>query len=250
MTIQIHRRKHERKHSREQSITILLNDRPVAISQGTPDNLKELAVGFLISEGRISDRGKLRDIQVDVQELWVNVLSDEESGSGSEEIHRRVSSSGSAQSALLRDTSLCTPIPQSDPLITFRAEDLVKMMNQLLTMSPQRNAGEGVHGCGIGNKGDLIYDREDIGRHNAMDKLVGQAWLDGLSFSHMALFTTGRISYEMALKAVRVNVPVLASHKSVTDAAIEIAEELNLTLVGKCRDRSIHVHTHHERIVL
>ena len=248
----VERKPYVRDSSRERSIRILLNGRQIAVSQSTPDNLRELAVGFLLAEGLISDRLKLRDIDVDVEAAWVNVLSDEDPKNNSEKmpILSRVTSSGCAQSSLLRNADLCPPIPSEEPPVTLTADSLLAMMEQLCQLSPRRNGGEGVHGCGMGKDGTLLCVREDIGRHNAMDKLIGQAWLDRIPMGHMALFTTGRVSYEMALKAIQVKVPILVSHKSVTDSAIELAEELNLTIVGKCRDDAMQVLSHHERVIV
>lgn len=254
MAVTIERMHRAEKASNERPIRILFNDKPMAVSQGTPENIRELAIGFLLSEGLLSDRAKLLDIKSDAENAWVNVLSDEKAGAPRAPMHR-VTSAGCAQSALLNATNhhdLCRTSVYShedgNP-ITFKADDLAVMMEQLCLESPKRNSGECVHGCGIGNKGELVLAREDIGRHNAMDKLIGQAWLDYVDMSTMAMFTTGRISYEMALKAAQAGVPVLVSHKSVTDSAVAAAEEMGLTLVGKCRNDSLQVLTCHDRIV-
>ena len=91
--------------------------------------------------------------------------------------------------------------------------------------------------------------REDIGRHNAMDKLIGQAWLDRIDLSDKALFITGRISTEMALKAYRAGCPVLVSRKSTTDDAARRADALGITLISHCREGSLRVLSHPDRIV-
>lgn len=234
-----------KEHSQERPIKIYLNNQPMAISQGTPKNLAELAVGFLLSEGLINDRDKLKNIIADSQLASVNVLS-EESVDANHPVMKRVTSAGCAQTALLN--GMTPSVIERNNNITFKADHLLAMMKELCEASPRRNTGECVHGCGVGKDGTLLCVREDIGRHNAMDKLIGQAWLDRLDMSELALFTTGRISHEMALKACQAGVSMIVSHKSVTDAAIEIADSLGITLVGKCRDDSMQVMSHHERI--
>ncbi|MEG0324039.1 MAG: formate dehydrogenase accessory sulfurtransferase FdhD [Raoultibacter sp.] len=245
MAVVIERITHTKDLSRERPITIYFNDRPMAVSQGTPANLSELAVGFLLSEGILQDRDKLRGVDFDLESATVYVASDEVVGERA--VMHRVTSSGCSQARLLQGAPMA-PAPQTHPL-RFQAEELLAMMEELCLMSPRRNNGECVHGCGIGRAGALACVREDIGRHNAMDKLLGQAWLDRLPVSEMAVFTTGRISYEMALKASQAGASVMVSHKSATTQAIEAAEELGLTLVAKCREGSMQVLTWHDRVV-
>ncbi len=242
----VERRQFVKDLSRERPITIYLNDKPMAVSQGTPDNLSELAVGFLLSEGLLADRDKLRSVAADAEKSVAYVISDENAAEG-RTIMRRVTSAGCSETRLLSDVVL-EPIHAQNN-IRLHAEDISAMMDQLLLMSPRRNNGECVHGCGLGKNGTLECVREDIGRHNAMDKLLGQAWLDRLDVSTMALFTTGRISYEMALKASQGGIAVMVSHKSVTDQAIEAAVELGMTLVGKCRDGRMEVLSWHDRVI-
>ena len=233
----------------ERPIRIYLNEIPVAVSQGSPYGLHELAIGYLLSEGLISDREQLMHVEVGEGDAEVFVQSGESAEEGYVPLHR-VTSSGCAQSALLRgEGQVSGPVALSTDA-RFGADALVSQMEELCLRSPRRNTGECVHGCGLGTGAgpELLMVREDIGRHNAMDKLIGQAWLDRIDVSDKALFITGRISAEMALKAHRAGCPVLVSRKSATDEAVRRAEALGVTLVSHCRDGRLRVLSQHDRI--
>lgn len=238
-----------KRESAERPIRIFLNDVPVAVSQGSPFGLPELAVGYLLSEGLIADRECLHDVRAVPEDACVYVASGERAAEGYTPLHR-VTSAGCAQSALLRDARRIEEPAALETTARFDADDLLACMDELCERSPRRNTGECVHGCGLAAAGEdsLALVREDIGRHNAMDKLVGQAWLDRVDVRDKALFITGRISCEMALKAYRAGCPVLVSRKSATDEAVRRAEELGVTLVSHCRDNRVRVLSRPERI--
>lgn len=239
-----------KRASAERPIRIFLNDVPVAVSQGSPFGLPELAVGYLLSEGLIADRECFVEATAVPEEAAVYVASGERAAEGYTPLHR-VTSAGCAQSALLRDARRVEEPAALETAARFDADDLLVQMDELCERSPRRNTGECVHGCGLGAPGahELALVREDIGRHNAMDKLVGQAWLDRLDVCDKALFITGRISCEMALKAYRAGCPVLVSRKSATDEAVSRAEQLGVTLVSHCRDGRVRVLSRPERII-
>ncbi|HIW75107.1 MULTISPECIES: formate dehydrogenase accessory sulfurtransferase FdhD [Gordonibacter] len=233
----------------ERPIRIILNDTLVAVSQGSPYGLRELAVGYLLSEGLITDREQLVKVIEDAQGAAVHVTSCECVREGYVPLHR-VTSAGCAQSAVLAAGNPARPASSLKPSITFNADALLSCMDELCTCSPRRNSGKCVHGCGLSAPGEahLALVREDIGRHNALDKLIGQAWLDRINVRDKALFITGRISCEMALKAHRAGCPVLVSRKSATDEAVLRASELGVALVSHCRDGALRVLSCPERI--
>ena len=96
----------------------------------------------------------------------------------------------------------------------------------------------------------MFFVREDVGRHNAVDKVLGRAWLDGVPTVDAVLLSTGRLSYEMAVKAAKARVPLVVSKSAVTDLAAEIAAELGITVVGYARGGGMVVYTHPERVLV
>jgi FdhD protein len=107
----------------------------------------------------------------------------------------------------------------------------------------------GVHTVGLFNKKEAICISEDIGRHNALDKVIGYGLIKNIDFKDAFLVCTGRISSEMTLKSSVANIPIIASKSATTSLAIEIAEKTGLTIISFVRGKKMNVYTNVERIV-
>jgi len=211
-----------------------------------PTALGELAVGVAAYLGLVGGAQELLDLRVDYGARRVMM----QLPVGEERIRR---------AAQLLVTSTCganvygpqLPVmPAGERPGRFRVArtHLLECMRGLRAMAPVFSRTGGTHEAAFSDGRAVRLFFEDIGRHNAVDKVVGRALLDGLDMRHGVLVTTGRLSSEMVVKAVRQRVPILASRSAVTANAVRLAERYGLTLVGFARGKRLNVYTGPERV--
>ncbi len=239
--------RHEGRMPAERPITVYMNDIEVATMQATPDDLEELAAGFLVSEGLLEDREALRSIGADHKRGLVYVETDE---AVPDELtfRRRYLTSGCGKGVTFSSVGHARSLAPVPPGFTVAAADLREWMRVMSEQAGKYRDTGGMQACALASGGEVRIVREDVGRHNAVDKVLGRAWLDRLPTDEAVLLSTGRVSYEMAVKAAKANVPVVVSKSAVTDLAAEIAGGLGIAVVGYARGGSMVVYTHSERV--
>jgi FdhD protein len=247
----------------EEPLEIRINDQPVAVLMRTPGAEKELAVGFCLSEGLIAD---FADIAL-VHHCGRSLPTQMEDGEADLEESRNMVRITLASSAASRDTRLdvvrlvrsgCgrTDAEELAGQLTPLDNDLRVQHKIFLKLTSMIKQGQeayheagGIHAAGIfTSHGELVTIREDIGRHNAVDKALGHCLMQSITLQDKILVSTGRASYEMVTKAVRLGLPVAASLSSPTSLAIELAEHLNCTLIGYLRGQRMRIYTHAWRL--
>lgn len=235
----------------EESLSLIVNGKPFAVMMRTPGHEKELVLGFLYSDGIIND---LSDVQT--------ILYSQENPN---EIHLELAP-GYAKK--IKDHQRATEIRSSCGICGSRSlEDLIKNLKtipknisigrQLLASLPAkmkeaqtlfRKTG-GVHGVAMFSfSGELLLCREDIGRHNALDKLIGHGLKTGATFHDKILLLSSRSSYEMVAKAARAGFPIVAAISAPTTLAVDLADTLGITLIGFLRGEEFNLYTHPQRI--
>jgi len=135
--------------------------------------------------------------------------------------------------------------PRLDSSLRVRPRQLAERMKDLFTAAVHYQASRGIHGAALSDGDRLLVVAEDVGRHNAVDKVAGEALLRGIPTRDRILLSTGRISSEMLLKAARMEVPVLASRTSPTEMAVALAEQLNVTVCGYVRPDGLNLYAGH-----
>ncbi len=227
----------------EHPITVYVNGRDIVTLMASPHDPLALALGFLANEGWISSMDDVADARVcgseDCVDLW---LRRPIPGS-----IRRVFTSGCMGGEILSlpsDADI-SPLPDGEAV---SPQSLFRWLRTLQEKAFLYQQGRGIHGAGLVKEGRLVLLTEDIGRHNAVDRLRGRALLEGIDPRGGILLTTGRISAEMALKAARMGCPIVASRTTATALAVELAHRWNLTLVAYVRGNHFWVYTGPHRI--
>jgi FdhD protein len=229
----------------------------VAITMRTPGGEAELAVGFLRTEGLIEgpevSRVQFGDPSATSQpdDTVIVRLSRRFDASAVAERHFVATAScGICGKASLDEVAIrCDPIP-SGPVVTRMV--ILSLPGKLRAAQAVFETTGGLHAAGLFTPaGDLVAIREDVGRHNALDKLVGSQVLDGRGpLGDRILMVSGRVSFEIVQKAAVAGIPILCAVSAPSDLAIQAAERLNVTLVGFLRGDGFNVYSHDGRIDL
>jgi len=232
----------------ERPVTIHLNDTEIATVQATPHDLEELGIGFLLSEGLLTQREALLGVDADAKRGMVWVSSSEQVPADLSE-RTRYLTSGCGKGMTFASIGHARGLAPIESPMTVTAEQVYTLVRELGDAATMYRDSGGMHAAGLGKDGSLLVAREDVGRHNAIDKVLGRAWLDGIATNDAMLLATGRLSYEMAVKAAKARVPVAASRSAVTDLAADLADGLNIALIGYARGGKLTVYTHPERVL-
>jgi FdhD protein len=233
----------------ETRVELDINDGEARVAMlALPQNLEALAVGFLLGEGILRDPEDLQDIQVSLPESKV-VLRGDFDAEGLERLNRRWTwGTGCGGGGTSRDLdSQAYSAVGGGP--TLAPETLLRLANDFHGRTTLWRDTGGVHACALADTERVILFAEDVGRHNAFDKVTGMAALRRIEVGDKLVLTTGRLSAEIVSKAVACGVPILASRAAVTYLAVTLARRFGLTLVGFLRGQRLNVYTGYDRIV-
>jgi FdhD protein len=221
---------------REQPLTIHVNGEKFLTLLCSPMGLDALVVGYLWMEKVIGSLDEIARLEVSAVDGRAEVTLTHPVTLPTE----RILTSGCGGGITFRiDHRL---FPRLGSSLRVRPADLGDGMKQLFDAATQYKRSRGIHGAALSDGSRLLVVAEDVGRHNAVDKIKGQALLDGISTTDRILLSTGRISSEMLLKAARMGVPVVASRTSPTEMAVALAEQLNVTVCGYVRPDGLNLY--------
>jgi FdhD protein len=240
----------------EEPLEIRVNGESITVTMRTPGNDFDLAVGLLWTEGIIKSRDEIGTIaycpdeeQPELKNVVNVVLVDAQRKLESSRRLWSNSSCGLCGKATLDSIhKVCGPITSS---MVVSYDLLYSLPSRLRQAQANFERTGGIHAVGLfDSKGSLLVLREDIGRHNAVDKVLGAALLGALPVSQTVMMVSGRLGFEIAQKALVAGIPVVTSISAPSSLAVELATDFGMTTVGFLRGRSMNVYSHPERITV
>ncbi len=233
----------------EVPLTVFLNDEQLITLLCSPDKLEYLALGFLLSEGFIRTKEDVESISLDKKTTTVRVAIKDIKRIEKEMVFgRRIITSGCGKGMTFfdfKDFSQCRKIESG---LVVAPEKILSLTSEFQKRSDVFRETGGVHSAALSDGEKILFFAEDLGRHNALDKIFGQALWEGVDPEGKMLLTSGRLSSEITIKALKRGVPLIVSPSAPTDLAVRIARQMNLTLIGFTRGRRMNLYSAPARV--
>lgn len=233
----------------ERPLTIFLNGSEFITLLCSPAKLDYLAVGFLRSEGLIDGAVDLEKINVDHEKGIVYIRTKSPNDLADKLYGKRMITSGCGKGSLFFNVLDSLQSKRVESSLQVKAEELLKLIKTLQDKALLFKSTGGVHSAALAERDKILLYTEDIGRHNAVDKIVGECILKDINLEDKILLTSGRLSSEIIIKGAKLCLPLLVSRSAPTSLAVELAWETGITLAGFARGRRLNIYSHYYRII-
>jgi FdhD protein len=232
---------------KEFHLTIILNDRELVTLLCSPEKLDFLAIGFLFSEGLINSKRDIKEIDLDAEENLVRVATKKPLKFPKDILSKRLigSSGGKGASPFVG----IDPRSKIDTSIYVSPSEVLDLVDQFVHRSGLFESTGGVHSAALCDTKSILVFSEDIGRHNAIDKVFGECLLKDIPIHDRLLVTSGRVSSEILSKAAKRRIPLLISKSAPTNLGVQLANEVGITLIGFVREKRMNIYTHRWRVL-
>jgi len=231
----------------ERALTLYLNAQEIVTMMTIGDHPEDLAVGYLLNQNMLKAGDRVTDVEYD-EDLQVVVVRTDSRTDFEQKLKKRTQTSGCAQGTAFGDLmeALDEIVLPHAPLKTSWLYRLTHAVNT--TPSLYLEAGA-IHGCVLCREDRPLVYMEDVGRHNAVDKIAGWMFRHGEGGGDKIFYTTGRLTSEMVIKTVRMGIPILVSRSGFTAWGVELARKTGLTLIGRARGKRFVALSGEDRIV-
>ena len=231
----------------ERPLTLYLNAQEIVTMMTINDYPEYLAIGYLLNQNMLKYEDAVTEVEYD-DDLQVVVVRTEHHTNFEAKLKKRTQTSGCAQGTAFGDLLEAfekVALPKAE----LRTSWLYQMTQAINTMPSLYLEAGAIHGCVLCKEGTPVCYTEDVGRHNAVDKIAGWIYSHGVDPSDKILYTTGRLTSEMVIKTVRMGIPILVSRSGFTAWGVDLARQVGLTLIGRTRGKRFIALSGEERIV-
>lgn len=232
----------------ERPLTMFLNAQEIVTAMTIGDYPEELAIGYLLNQGMLHSDDVLTGVDYD-EELETVVVRTERPTDYEEKLKKKTRTSGCAVGTVFGDM-METLEGLTLPAAPLRASWLYKLAKEINTVPSLYLDAGAIHGSVLCREDQALVYMEDVGRHNAVDKIAGWMFKNNAVGADHLLYTTGRLTSEMVIKTASMGIPILASRSGFTAWGVEIAREVGLTLIGRMRGKRFVCLSGAERLIL
>jgi FdhD protein len=232
----------------EKPITLFLNKQEIVTSMTLGDWVPELAVGYFLNQNMLASDDEITAIDHD-EELGVVIVRTARETNFEAKMKRKIRTSGCAEGTAYGDMMERFDEIKLDQTVKFHASWLVALSKAINTAPSLYLSAGAIHGCVLCHRDRPLAYMEDIGRHNAVDKIAGWMFLNKIPPQDKVFYTTGRLTTEMVIKTVQMQIPVLVSRSGFTAEAVDLARRAGLTLIGRAKGKRFIALSGIERIV-
>jgi FdhD protein len=219
----------------ERALTIFLNNQEIVTAMTINDYPDYLALGYLLNQNMLRPDDEVTGVDYD-EELSVVVVRTQRATNYEKKLKKKVQTSGCAQGTVfgdLMDVIENARLPDAE----LRTSWLYSLTNKINTTPSLYLEAGAIHGCVLARQDQPLVYMEDVGRHNAVDKIAGWMFRHRMPADDKIFYTTGRLTSEMVIKCVRMGIPILISRSGFTAWGVELARKANLTLIGRARGK-------------
>ena len=219
----------------ERALTLYLNAQEIVTMMTINDYPEYLALGYLLNQNMLKPTDVVTEVEYD-DDLQVVVVRTEHGTNFEQKLKKKTLTSGCAQGTAFGD--LMESIEDIDlPQTPLRTSWIYQMTHEINTKPSLYLTAGAIHGCVLCQEGTPICYMEDVGRHNAVDKIAGWMFRHGVPAADKIFYTTGRLTSEMVIKTVRMGIPILISRSGFTSWGVDLARQAGLVLIGRAKGK-------------
>ena len=233
----------------EHPLTLYIDKREIVTLMTLGQAPEALAIGYLRNQRLARSLEEIESVQVDWETDAVAITTRRGIKGLKERMKKRTVTTGCGQGTVYGDLMEEIDAVQLRDDVKLDEETLYALLDAIRRHETVYKSAGAVHGCALADGAEIVYFIEDVGRHNAVDAIAGQMWLDGIDGSDKVFYTTGRLTSEMVIKAAQMQIPFLVSRSGLTQMGFEIADKVGITMFGRAVNRRYLLFTGKHRFV-